>query len=295
MMDFLYDNILAPNQISSMPPKMQTTTPQEKKVKSCIFCKKSAPDVKISREHVLRAAFEKILPGCTGTVLDQQTFDRNTAEITYKKRRIPQSSYNFTVNDVCKICNEGWMNVKVEIAAEKFLFPLILGNEIELSKEATDILALWAAKTAAVRSLIDAKPFAVPPEHFSWLKENLTPPPSTFIWLGRAEFTPYSWTRQRKFILQCNDNYVRAHMTTIVIGHVAFYILGCGNNWGEEEFISTISDLNGHPIFQIWPSTNATHFNKLPAFGPAKIKDLSSTRLNSSGMPSAETLQALKD
>ncbi|PIF11269.1 hypothetical protein CLU94_3331 [Janthinobacterium sp. 13] len=249
----------------------------------------------MTREHVLRAAFVKLLPGCTGTVLDQLTFDRNTAEPTHKKKRIPQSSYNFTVNDVCKICNEGWLNVKVEIAAEKFLFPLILGNEIELPKQATDILALWAAKTAVVRSLIDAKPFAVPPEHFSWIKENLTPPPSTFVWLGRAEFTPYSWTRQRKFILQHDENFARAHMTTIVIGHVAFYILGCGNNFWEEDFMSTISYLNGHPIFQIWPSTNATHFNKLPAFGRAKIKDLSSTRLNSLGMPSTETLQAIKD
>lgn len=273
---------------------MQTHVAASKNVKCCVFCGKSPPEIKLTREHVLRKAIAKILPYEPGINLLQSSFDRVTARQKRTTKFLPQTNYNLTVNDVCKNCNEGWLNVKIELAVEKYLFALIVGTEIDLPKPASDLLALWAAKTAAVRGLMDSRPLAVPPEHFAWIKNNLTPPPFTYVWIGRCEFTPEGWTRHRRLAAEHNKNVDFVHMTTLAIGHVVFYVLGCGGKMGLEMCAETIANLDWHPIFQIWPASNATHFNKLPAFSLEKILELSATNIQGKS-PSIEVLQYYKD
>jgi hypothetical protein len=254
---------------------MQTPTHPVKKVKTCVFCKKSPPEVKISREHVLRKKIKKLFPDLAGMSLHQFNPDKDTGGSSHKVKFIPQSPYELQVNDVCKTCNEGWMET-LEVEAEEFLFPSFLGEKIQLPKNVTDIFALWAAKTAAVRGLVDSTTIAVPSEHFSWIKENLTPPPFTFIWLGNSESKPSSLTRQLTFMLQHSGKVIHLHLTTIVIGDVAFFILGCGDKLGVDFCFPTISFFNTQSLFQIWPTTNATHFKDLAVLPVERIKELSS-------------------
>jgi hypothetical protein len=273
---------------------MQTPALQFKKFKTCVFCKKSSPEVKISREHVLRKKIKNILPEIDGMFLHQFNFDTQTGDLSHKSKNIPQSPYELQVNDVCKTCNEGWME-RLEVEAEEFLFPLISGEIIELPKNATDILALWGAKTAAVRGLVDSKTIAVPSEHFSWIKENLTPPPFTFMWMGRAEFKPESLTRQLTFKLQYSGKLVYLHLTTLVIGHVVFFILGCGDQVGVETCLPTISYLNAQSIFRIWPTANAAHFKDFPELRSATVKELSSGKFRLSRAARPDFQQSRKD
>jgi len=249
-------------------------------IKHCVFCKKSPPDVKMSREHVLRARIGKVLPPCKKSHLIQKNFSSDVKSYKSRSLLIPESPYNWTVTDICKTCNEGWLHDDVEVPAEESLFSLIQGVEIEIPLATATALALWAAKTAAVRGIMDPKPMAISPEHFSWIKDNLAPPPYTYVWLARSEYTPDSFTRHLKFGIASNDGLELGHMSTIVIGHLAFFVLGCGSADSAIECSDTIRYLDNHPVFRIWPNSNATHFNKLPAFGREKIVDLSFTRLN---------------
>jgi hypothetical protein len=86
---------------------MQNPTFQVKKLKTCVFCKKSSPEVKISREHVLRKKIKNILPEIDGMFLHQFNLDTYTGDLSHTSKDIPQSPYELQVNDVCKTCNEG--------------------------------------------------------------------------------------------------------------------------------------------------------------------------------------------
>jgi hypothetical protein len=115
------------------------------------------------------------------------------------------------------------------------------------------------------------------------------------MWLGRAEFKPESLTRQLTFKLQYSGKLVYLHLTTLVIGHVVFFILGCGNQLGVETCLPTISYLNAQSIFRIWPTANATHFKDLPEVQSARIKELSSGKFRLSGAARPDFEQSRKD
>ena len=63
-----------------------------------------------------------------------------------------------TVNRVCRSCNNGWMSA-LETLSRPVLEPLIEGLALDaLDRHAQRVLALWAAKTAAVADLTQVRP-----------------------------------------------------------------------------------------------------------------------------------------
>jgi hypothetical protein len=206
--------------------------------------------------------------------LTQRAFPKNEKE-QFRKLRLPMGPFSQTVNDVCKQCNEGWLNKTVEQGAESALFPLILGEGLNLTLEQTAALALWAAKTAAVRALVDSQPRAIPPLHYEWLMQTHTPPPHTDVWLARSEFLSSTFTRHQRFFFEVRADETSMHLTTFIIGHVAFFVLGCGTEVGSALLEPVISEFDFHPILRLWPNGRVGDISNLPFFNVAKLVDLS--------------------
>lgn len=67
------------------------------------------------------------------------------------QRALNGSIFDQVVKKVCKPCNEGWMEA-LETEVESVLFPLIRGEETQITPEAGLALARWAAKNTGVAS-----------------------------------------------------------------------------------------------------------------------------------------------
>lgn len=226
------------------------------KIKSCVFCGKSAPEVKMSKEHVMRSALSKYLPAQNKEVNWHQKFRPDgVSEIASRRIKTPQSPFDMVVNDVCKVCNEGWLNINVEMPAEEYLARAMQGLRMPLTSNTCRAIALWAAKTAAVRALMDPLPRSIPPSHYLHMKDALEPPPNTFVWLASTEYCDKFFMRHTR--LGTQDDYGRtlttSHFTSIVYGFMAIYVVGASHAEGLKVFEPTVSKIGERDIRLIWP------------------------------------------
>jgi hypothetical protein len=61
-----------------------------------------------------------------------------------------------TVNDICKSCNEGWLE-ELENRVRPFACDMIGGRSMALSVEQVSLLAAWAYKTILIFDLRNPK------------------------------------------------------------------------------------------------------------------------------------------
>ena len=186
-----------------------------------------------------------------------------------------------TVNDVCKACNEGWLDKEVEQPAETALMALMHGHPLEISSENARNLALWASKTAMVRGLMDRGQKVIPSSHYDYLMRNLAPSPGTYVWLAHIEYCSTVFTRHLRFgILPDNDTHrilvlpeddqtgiSLAHMTTFLLGHLGLYVVGVSEMTATEAIFTPELQTawNAHPLLQIWPQVRFMDPN-VPSF-----------------------------
>lgn len=224
--------------------------------KVCIFCGKSAPEVKMSNEHVIRSFLSSYLPSTpTGTNWEQTYVCPERGRLVQRNRKIPRSPLQATSNDVCKNCNEGWLNNKVEIPVEQELGNLIQGRGQYIDQKTGQKISTWAAKTSMVRARMDTEPYPIPQAHHAHLMNTLTPPIGTYVWLGFAEYDPNTFIRQFKFSASYDENpRQRGHLTTLIIGHMAIYVLGCEGKSVEEIIEPAIKYIDSHDLLRLYPN-----------------------------------------
>ena len=131
-----------------------------------------------------------------------------------------------------------------------------------VSAEESKRLALWAAKSAAVRASMDKGLRVIPDAHYQWIKDNLAPPPYTYIWLEHCEAPFDTWTRHLRVVISDKnlENPIQGHCTTIVLGELVFHIIGFSatHNFATIEDIDSIIRLGGKNCLQhLWPNLSA--------------------------------------
>ncbi|NIC26537.1 hypothetical protein [Serratia plymuthica] len=138
-------------------------------MKKCIFCDKSPPEVKITKEHVLPQWMKKSFP-LSPDYAKNVLYVAETAGIDPVERNmIGLSPFEMKVSRVCDKCNNGWMSRKLEEPLKTTLEKLITFKSIVLNNEEKELLALWAVKTAAVRALLDTGENVIP----DWFYKNI--------------------------------------------------------------------------------------------------------------------------
>jgi hypothetical protein len=217
----------------------------------------------MSKEHVMRSALRKYhLPLRQEYTSSQKFKPVGSDEIVSRTRIVPQSAFDWLVNDVCKVCNEGWLNLDVEGQAEEFLAAAMQGLFININADNSRKMALWAAKTAAVRALMDPLPRAIPPEHYAYIKQNLEPPPNTFVWLAHIQYASDPSMRHTRLGTTADPGVAetKSHFTSIIYGHMALYIIGASNEEGLWIYEETISAIEQRDTLQLWPVRHSANW-----------------------------------
>ncbi|MCC0100716.1 hypothetical protein K7B10_39380 [Streptomyces flavotricini] len=257
-------------------------------MKKCLFCGRSAPEVKMTGEHVLRR--ELINQVLWGAPKDRtETMHRGYSDGTQisMSRQVPQSILNQTLKDVCGDCNNGWMN-DLENRAEKTLVPLLRGEHTHVAKAGAEVLATWAAKTAMVRARVDGDPYTVPEDHRIHIMTTNTPPANLTVWAAACEPHPSARTRHYKVGIELPSTPITetdedgetwvvgveakqslGHVTTIVINHIALFIAEADSEALHIDLVTTL-DPTGTAT-KLWPGPEAFNWPLSPTLTPDQV------------------------
>lgn len=245
-------------------------------MKKCVFCQKSPPEVKITKEHILRKAIKKLLPVDDATFRWSQRMNTGTSQLTaWRVRHFPTGPFDQTINRVCKQCNEGWLATDVEQVAEEYLFPLIKGEWLPIDRKGAWVLSMWAAKTAAISALREPLPCAASQAQFTWLMEQLCPDGLTHVWMGKCDDHPVTWLRQISYH-EGDLSAEKAYGSTVVIGQVVFFTHRFSTSWMAAHLEPLINTLENYSILRIWPPRKETRLLQLPVLPKEIIVHLSS-------------------
>ena len=150
----------------------------------CYFCGRSVPEIdKMTKEHLFGEWSEEALPeqapGHSFTKLVLNPLTGNRMDETYSA---PVPLFQSSVHGYCNECNSGWMN-GLDEAVRVHGSELFYGRALNLSMDLMTSIATWATKLAIVKDTQDYKNSgAVSQERRSWLYEQRTPPPRTWVW-----------------------------------------------------------------------------------------------------------------
>lgn len=246
------------------------------------MCERSAPEVRLSREHVLPRSLRD-----TVDYSDGHTFTGGTgptiARFEYSDYRRPTGLTDVTVRTVCTDCNNGWMSA-LEVQANPILRRLIDGADSVTATEA-DTVRLWAAKTGAVTQMAAARGDDEPPvaadDRASIRRGEV--PAGWVISLTRLDeswrdhvhrgYAPISLRR----VVDGHEAFERYHFTTIEIGQMLLTVTG-----GPPDSDAS-ADLCLLAVRHLWEVVPAL----LPLFGGEPLQLMTWT------LPSTETLRQL--
>lgn len=152
---------------------------------TCAFCGSTG---KLTREHVFGDWVSKIGLDLTPTRHmggPLNGLPRDMGE---------QPPYRQRVKDVCASCNNGWMS-RLEVAAQRVLTPLILGETGKIAPDDQGTIAMWAQKTALTAMLLSSKEqrdggYGLPRSVYTALYERRVqqePVEASRYWVGRYE------------------------------------------------------------------------------------------------------------
>ncbi|WP_406360415.1 hypothetical protein OH782_00090 [Streptomyces sp. NBC_01544] len=202
-------------------------------------------------------------------------------------REIPQSILDQKLNDVCRDCNQGWMN-DLEQQAESTLVPLLRGQPTHVSSAQAAILATWAAKTAMVRARVDGDPYTVPEDHRTHIMTTNTPPTNLTAWAVTCEPHPNAMSRHHRIALHVaepitetdpdGDTWVigvenrqsKGHITTIVINHIALFIAEADSPTLHTELAVKL-DPTGTTPTRLWPEPQEFKWPTAPVLTPNEV------------------------
>jgi hypothetical protein len=136
----------------------------------------------------------------------------NSSEVTVEHR--PISQFDLTVNDVCRECNQGWLNA-LENEAEPLLDRLLGRSEArQLTDSESRLLGFWVFVRALLITHVSPDGRA-PIAFFRFAERWRTTPPGTYVQVGRSTHRVWEAGSHQSLRLQPGHHY---------LGYVAFGI-----------------------------------------------------------------------
>ncbi len=234
---------------------------------TCIFCGRSPPEVKISKEHLFGDWLREVFPRTAETTHTLGSIewpmgpagDKPTVSVNEHGKGHSGSK---KIRAVCRTCNEGWLSNNVEGVAKPILIPLIEGTEVAVSTDMQRILATWASKTAMVGDSVQPLKTVIHQSERTWLKENLAPPSGWNIWIG--SYGGIGWRDLGMFqhagklaIPAINNGAPTEHnleLTLIGMRYLLFLVI----NTSWERIWDALDGMNtGFDFARIWPIRTA--------------------------------------
>jgi hypothetical protein len=165
-----------------------------------------------------------------------------------------------TVKNFCAGCNNGWMS-QLEVAAQRVLTPLIVGEQGTIAVEDQAVIAMWAQKTALTAMLVSSEKqreegYGLSPSEYAAFYEHrdrMRPLDASRFWIGRYVGAMFSGVRVTPLVLRLpgvpEPETPDGYALTIVLGQLVLQGL---------RFTSAVLDFdvsNDLALPQLWPST----------------------------------------
>lgn len=245
----------------------------------CPFCGKYPPEIIFSLEHVLPAWLGKKMSSNEKRLIVDQWFALNADGSPDRISEIrSMGPYDQKVK-VCKTCNEGWMEQKVERPVQEDLPRLALSQRVIVDGTGAKQLALWAIKTSCTRALMDKGERAIPVEHYRLLYDELTPPPFTMVWAIPCAMES-TLTRHYRFNLQFIEPPFRGHITTLKFGSLALFVVGFSARVRDHVFVNLdahVQNQSGSAAIRLWPDSKEFDWSGEGGLNESQILQLTET------------------
>ncbi|WP_280470622.1 hypothetical protein [Nocardia farcinica] len=191
--------------------------------KKCDFCGRSAPEVRLTREHVLAQSLREAF-------VDSREHSYERAWLEQGELRSASSARPLNLLDVvsrrlCQPCNNGWMS-ELEAAAKPILLRLITGERSLTTKDARTVRR-WLAKTAVVCHFAEPNsddPAAVDPADRALIMRGGVPPRWRFL-LGTLD-SPWRNHLHRSAVRAPKQRTIGGRLITEIY-HFSDIELGC--------------------------------------------------------------------
>jgi len=192
---------------------------------SCIFCRRTGADIKITREHTFPNWINDVLPiAVVGPDISyERTILRGPQAGTFNTWPATAVATH-TLRAVCETCNTGWM-AESESAVRPLIEPMIKGYNAELTTEQQLTVATWAAMKAAVFEYVwGDDPILTAADREIIMTQN-RPPASVQVRLAAVESDGYPLRALgRGYMLR--DTGERLIRLTITIGCLVVQVFG---------------------------------------------------------------------
>jgi hypothetical protein len=230
-----------------MPPRVQRSGP------TCIFCGQRR---KMSREHVIPQWVSRLLAkdprGFRGPVRVGVWGRGNTLARTITHSEV----INMQTKRVCKVCNEGWMEQRLERPCQSVLGPLIAGEDRVLDPPSQALVAAWIAKTAMTARYAFTPIEPVEPDWLRLMYEHQRPPDTWHIWLGSYVGSRPLHLGHHDITVTFPDSDPESNSEAVVTPHGVLLTLAVGY-----AFLQVLGIKGGAPqnpdrlpdLFRIWP------------------------------------------
>lgn len=163
------------------------------------------------------------------------------------------------VRDVCAECNHGWMS-RLEESTRLVLAPLVLGEDIGVSREYSACIAAWVQKTALVSMLVSsaeerASGYGLPVSEYRALYERQKVPEplsESQVWIGRCSGEHGRSAIGVVPLVVATDDmpepaWPHAYATTVILGQLVLHAV----RFTTPSLVLKVSMEGG--LVQLWP------------------------------------------
>ncbi len=158
---------------------------------------------------------------------------------------------------VCQTCNNTWMS-RMEKTVKRFMGPMIEDLSFSLNRQNQQNLTEWAVKCAMCNDTVDVHPRFFTEAECHAFKQKRTIPDRTLVWVAR--FTGRSLDSNGVDFTLINPKtgelLVRAHVYTVMVGHVVLQVLSWRPEPQHEDKIIRFRAADGpwdRLTIQVWP------------------------------------------
>jgi len=182
-------------------------------MRRCLFCSSNANSLEDAWPHWVTDQFKR----------------PRSVEVQAERRGIKLKPWHvhqptLTVRCVCRSCNNGWMS-QLEVQAQRFLQPLLVGDSCDLETEGQATLALWSLKTAMVLEALD-QPLqrAYTQLECEQLRKLSAIPWRTSVWLAASVDPSYFMSTKNRHMDTENANDISGVSITMAFAHIVLQV-----------------------------------------------------------------------
>jgi hypothetical protein len=129
------------------------------------------------------------------------------------------------VRCVCRRCNNGWMS-QIEVKVQRFLQPMLMGNDCELDLAGQATVALWSVKTAMVLEALDRSDRrAYAQAEREQLRTMSVIPSRTCVWLATSVDGTYFMSTKNRHLDPANGKDISGVSITMAFAHIVLQVL----------------------------------------------------------------------